>query len=31
MAILHVNDNGFDREVLQDSGTVLVDLSLIHI
>ena len=25
MAILHVNDNGFDREVLQDSGTVLVD------
>ena len=25
MAILHVNDNEFDREVLQDSGTVLVD------
>ena len=25
MAILHVNDSGFDREVLQDSGTVLVD------
>ena len=25
MAILHVNDNGFDREVLQDSGTVLVN------
>jgi thioredoxin 1 len=25
MAILHVNDNEFDREVLQDNGTVLVD------
>ena len=25
MAILHVNESEFDREVLQDSGTVLVD------
>ena len=25
MAILHVNESKFDREVLQDSGTVLVD------
>ena len=25
MAILHVNESEFDREVLRDSGTVLVD------